>query len=389
MQLDAPIIIIGAGRSGSTLLDRMLDAHPGIHMVGERSFMVVTLWKCMLDVRKNSLLSVEDTSQLLEELARLGKVELHVVDELFQLASAGKRFWGMKEIWNGDKGAVDWAIYDLVFPNAIWVHLVRNPMDYARSAIGWTGVEVTEKQVAIKLQRWSRMVDVSRARAGTGRFIEIRYEDLVASPEGALAPLLEMLDLPFVEACAEPLAKPWVVSTELPMLPEVRLDDLVSQTGLKPKLDSLGYGISREGDCLETHPQKIAWTSSQTMNAADASGFADPCQCAFEKFLIIDMADMRVAGGKAFSYWAPLLASEGDTLDAAMCSPYLLLEDGWVIGTPHAVHTDIREKGCGSWSHWGQTVFFSSSDGTDPRQNGREYALMKPRQGSAKPEGER
>jgi hypothetical protein len=32
---NGPIIIIGAGRSGSTLLQAMLDAHPKIRMLGE------------------------------------------------------------------------------------------------------------------------------------------------------------------------------------------------------------------------------------------------------------------------------------------------------------------------------------------------------------------
>jgi hypothetical protein len=80
---------------------------------------------------------------------------------------------------------------------------------------------------------------------------------------------------------------------------------------------------------------------------------------------------MRSATGRRCS-WAI-----SDTPDQPQQSSFLLLEDGEVIGTPHALHSDIREKGRGLWSHWGQNIFFSSSDGTDPRQNGREYALMK------------
>jgi len=40
-----PIIIIGAGRSGSTLLHAMLDAHPDIRMLGEFEYATFDLWR--------------------------------------------------------------------------------------------------------------------------------------------------------------------------------------------------------------------------------------------------------------------------------------------------------------------------------------------------------
>jgi hypothetical protein len=103
MQLDAPIIIIGAGRSGSTLLDRMLDAHPDIHMLGETNFITTMLWKSLLDRRKRHLLTVTDSEAILAELKRLGDIEQRTIAELFELNSAGKSRWGMKEIWNGSE----------------------------------------------------------------------------------------------------------------------------------------------------------------------------------------------------------------------------------------------------------------------------------------------
>lgn len=79
----------------------------------------------------------------------------------------------------------------------------------------------------------------------------------------------------------------------------------------------------------------------------------------------------------AFTYQVPQLAGEADIAGQTTRSPYVLTEDGKVLSPSHAIHDDIRKNGKGSWSHWGQAIYFSSSDGTDPRQNGRKYVLMK------------
>jgi len=52
-----------------------------------------------------------------------------------------------------------------------------------------------------------------------------------------------------------------------------------------------------------------------------------------------------------------------------------LLEDGQELPFPHSSHDDIREFGAGGYSHWGDAVFFSSSDNSDPAKNGRRYSV--------------
>ncbi|WP_154072559.1 hypothetical protein [Bradyrhizobium erythrophlei] len=39
------------------------------------------------------------------------------------------------------------------------------------------------------------------------------------------------------------------------------------------------------------------------------------------------------------------------------------------------LHKDIREQGGGRFSHWGDTIIFSTPDGTDPRTNGRVHSI--------------
>ena len=60
-----------------------------------------------------------------------------------------------------------------------------------------------------------------------------------------------------------------------------------------------------------------------------------------------------------------------------------LFEDGVEIGPPHSLHADVRALGEGRYSHWGDTVYFSSSDNSDPLTNGRRYTAQYPVDGAA------
>lgn len=75
-----------------------------------------------------------------------------------------------------------------------------------------------------------------------------------------------------------------------------------------------------------------------------------------------------------FPYWAP-----GDAPGADRRSRLRLLEDGVPLGPAHTPHADITREGRGRYSHWRGGLVFSSSDGSDPRANGRHYAVEAPR----------
>ena len=60
--------------------------------------------------------------------------------------------------------------------------------------------------------------------------------------------------------------------------------------------------------------------------------------------------------------------------DREVASWVHLFEDGKPIGPAHCPHDQVRQFGGGRFSHWGAEVYFSSSDNSDPRTNGRDYA---------------
>ena len=67
-----------------------------------------------------------------------------------------------------------------------------------------------------------------------------------------------------------------------------------------------------------------------------------------------------------------------DTAAFPLRSPILVSEDGVMLGPAHSRHDQIRAEGRGRYSHWGTTIYCSTSDGTDPNKNGRKYVAMAP-----------
>ena len=65
---------------------------------------------------------------------------------------------------------------------------------------------------------------------------------------------------------------------------------------------------------------------------------------------------------------------QGATIGESASGPLILLEDGFPLGPGDTPHHVIRAKGNGLYSHWGRHLYFSSFDGTDPRNNGRAYS---------------
>jgi hypothetical protein len=82
----------------------------------------------------------------------------------------------------------------------------------------------------------------------------------------------------------------------------------------------------------------------------------------------------RVSAEQGHAFVLPYFAADGDSGGASTRSPVQLFEGSMSLGPAHIVHDSIRTVGAGRYSHWGRSLYFSSSDNTDPRLNGRSYS---------------
>jgi len=100
---------------------------------------------------------------------------------------------------------------------------------------------------------------------------------------------------------------------------------------------------------------------------------------AVEEVFSLDPRAVRPNGGYAYHVELPpgwvALASTSDAPDR---SPLILRENGADLGPPNTSHQRIRDLGGGAHSHWEGGLYFSASDGTDPRTNDRVYVVELP-----------
>jgi hypothetical protein len=215
---DQPIFIVGAMRSGTTLLRLMVNEHPDVAIPAESHFLA-TLFRtfgpdAVLDgpTLAQALAIVAASPEWQRDFAHterelhdaVGNAPLHLhafVDRVFRLevAATGKARWGDKT------PAYLFRVPDLLtcFPQATVVAVVRDPRDAYLSLVTRNWVGTSTWDVARYLERCARLVRRWSEQYPPDRFTTVHYEDLVLRPEVALPPLCEVLGLTYVAAMSD------------------------------------------------------------------------------------------------------------------------------------------------------------------------------------------
>ena len=172
-----PIFLVGSVRSGTTLLRLMLDHHPDLAFHHESEFIVTQV------PRSHQLWpNMNDYWDWLES----DRIFLHSnfsIDRSLPYPDLVKSFLAQKQARDGKPlvGAtvhIDFDILPRIWPDAKYIHLVRDPRDVSRSVIqmGWAGNywhAADTWRIAEKC--WDRLLGL----IPNGSFIEIHYEDLI------------------------------------------------------------------------------------------------------------------------------------------------------------------------------------------------------------------
>ncbi len=83
-------------------------------------------------------------------------------------------------------------------------------------------------------------------------------------------------------------------------------------------------------------------------------------------------------GGYSWGVRTADLFEEGDAVERPHRSSLLLFENGVPLGPAHSDHASIQELGGGRFSHWGEWLYFSSSENLPPNRNACSYLLRGP-----------
>jgi Sulfotransferase family len=213
-----PVFVVGMNGSGTTMLLDCLGRHPQLYAFPEETRLIPYL---MSKVDSFGDLRIDANFQALwDEVRSLGVFRLSnegapvplpadwrarprslaaVLDAQFSYFAAreGKQRWCEKTPQHVQHLL---ALAEL-FPAAKFVQVVRDGRDCAASFHRrW------RRQPQLTIYRWKKVVAAGHEqgrRLGEGRYLELRYEDLTATPEISLRRICAFLDLPFDVAVLE------------------------------------------------------------------------------------------------------------------------------------------------------------------------------------------
>ena len=189
----SPVFLVASVRSGTTMLRLMLDHHPGLAFFHEFHYVVEKL-------PESGWPELRDYYEFLkgDRIFLDSRVEIDATLDYPRLVNdflVQKRERDRKPL----VGATVHVHFDRllrIWPDARFIHLLRDGRDVARSRVelGWAGNMYTGVQSWIDAERlWAKLVDEVPA----SRRMEVRYERLVCEPEAELARICEFLGLTY------------------------------------------------------------------------------------------------------------------------------------------------------------------------------------------------
>lgn len=221
-----PIFIVGFPRSGSTLLERILDAHPQAAGTGENS-----VFNGRLDDIRNQIVraSSGQTSESMSELTH--RLADEVVDEMrrrWEIVDANMQEEDETQQQQQeqperlvDKMLTNYyniGFIQMLYPNALILHVARNPMDTIFSAYkhefppgtldytsDYDGLAELYGAYREIMEHWDDVLP--------GRITHVKYEDMVQDFEGVARAIVRATGLPWDDGVLEFHKKKHAVNT--------------------------------------------------------------------------------------------------------------------------------------------------------------------------------
>jgi len=208
-----PLIVLGVSRSGTTLLRVMLDRSPGIAIPDESFFVPLLARRHGRTIERKRFL---DDLNRIPALPAWGVSPEDVAPRLRSGMKTGEAISAIFESYATKVGKPRWGdktpmymrhlpLLEKLFPDARYVHLVRDGRDAALSFLEmppgtYTRTWAHPGDAAQFACLWRKEVGDARLlgqRIGPGRYLEVRYEDLVVAPLQVVGSICDFAGLPF------------------------------------------------------------------------------------------------------------------------------------------------------------------------------------------------
>ena len=207
--------VVGCQRSGTTLLQTMLDAHPQLAIPPESHFIVPLAKRLgpgaeLDDAGRDRLVDALTERRRFADW-RMDHGEVAAIVERSGPRDLAEAIRALFAAWAGRAGKTRYGdktpryvrympLLGELFPEARFVHLIRDGRDVTLSMI-----EAFKRgpQTAVEgAMYWRADVEAGRRHGrdlGPERYLEARYEDMVADQEGVLRAICDFAELEFEE----------------------------------------------------------------------------------------------------------------------------------------------------------------------------------------------
>lgn len=124
-----PIIILSAPRAGSTLLFETLTRHPQLWSIGSESHALIEHVPQLSTVARGYVSNRLDESDATEEICQQLRLRFMNAAQNFKGVAYSPRFGPIRLLEKTPKNALRVAFLNQVFPDALFIHLVRDPRE--------------------------------------------------------------------------------------------------------------------------------------------------------------------------------------------------------------------------------------------------------------------
>tara|TARA_B100000795_G_scaffold38663_1_gene25463 strand:- start:318 stop:1877 length:1560 start_codon:yes stop_codon:yes gene_type:complete len=190
------IFILGMPRSGTTLVEQIISSHPDVYGSGELNFLARVVYKNFFKA---------DKINFIDNFAELNSAELSLVSnqyfDFIKNFASDKNYITDKALFN-----FQWiGFIKILFPEAKIINCTRNPKDNClsiyKNLFENEGHWCYNKKELIECYNLYTDLMLFWNKKMPGEIYEIKYEDLIASPESKIKELILAAGLDWNEKC--------------------------------------------------------------------------------------------------------------------------------------------------------------------------------------------